>query len=510
MKTDVSGGASAYDKLEERLAGRFATELDRAERDYPAFRLRFRRAAEDGRTRRAWPRLLAVPVGIAALLLVVIVGSPLLLPRTVAPVVPAPGSAGVTLGADGIPNQIDGQRVYRVTEQQEWQDLSGSFLLGAYPVSYAISCPSVETQPSAEADLRGQCGGMELAPFANENPSAGLLMAAPRGLAALYGMVGGPAVVMRVHTHDPEAAQCSADRRPDCDAAVVVEAVVWPTVPTEIAGERVHRAADQASFPRSGSFLLGGLVTMPDVIPPCPAPIDKSDAEQQLVPYCSWVAIDGLHLAPKGDLNAAKSEIVVARVHVHDPLAAQCPADVRADCEAAIVVEAVVWRNAAVQASPTPPVAPSSAESSASENPVSQESAGPSASAGDTGPVQLGPDGVPTAIGAEKVYRASNLPTSLTFLLGGKLTLDVSPCPSASSVANPPACGYWMLDGVKVATLTDLSDSLRDQVVVARVDQSRVLAVCPAAPCDLVDKIVIAQIVWQTLTPPPPPGASAS
>ena len=34
-------------------------------------------------------------------------------------------------------------------------------------------------------------------------------------------------VVLRVHTHDPSAASCSADVRVQCDVAVVVDAVVW-------------------------------------------------------------------------------------------------------------------------------------------------------------------------------------------------------------------------------------------------------------------------------------------
>jgi hypothetical protein len=43
-------------------------------------------------------------------------------------------------------------------------------------------------------------------------------------------------------------------------------------------------------------------------------------------------------------IDEPKDEIVVARVHVNDPLAAQCPAAVQASCKASIVVEAVVWR----------------------------------------------------------------------------------------------------------------------------------------------------------------------
>jgi hypothetical protein len=511
MKTDVSDGASANDKLEERLAGLFATELDRAEHDYPALGLRGRGAAENGRRRRTWPRLLAVPVGIAALLLVVIVGSPLLMPSA-APVAPAPGSSDVSLGNDGIPTRIGGQRVYRVADQAEWQNLSGSFLLGSYAVDAAIPCasplPSTHPQSSAEADLVPQCGVVELVPLANGN-SEYFFNLAPRGLEVLTGWLNGPAVVMRVHTHDPEAAGCSADQQAGCEAAVVVEAVVWPVVPTEIDGQRVYRAADQASFASlSGSFLLGGPFTKPEFVPPCPMPVDKSAAEQQLIPYCYLRTIDGLQVAPESNIDEPNDEMVVARVHVNDPLAAQCPADVRAQCQAGIVVEAVVWRGATVQVSPTPSVAPPT-----SGNAASSEVAGPSAGSSGTGAVQLGPDGVPTAVGGEEVYRASNLSTSVTFLLGGKLTLDVSPCPSAlpaATVANPPDCGYWMLDGVKVGTNVDPPDSLREQIVVARVDRSGSPAVCPGVGCSPTETTVIAQIVWQTLTPPPPLVPSAS
>jgi hypothetical protein len=256
-----------------------------------------------------------------------------------------PGGSPVCLGSDGIPNQLDGQRVYRVTEQAEWQNLSGSFLLGGYGLDLVISCPTLLPQPSAEADLLGQCGGIELAPFANEKPRFGLLMVAPRGSSSLSGWLGGSAAVVRAHTHDPEAAQCSAGEQSACQAAVVVEAVVWPVVPTEISGERVYRAADQASFPTSGSFLLGGLVSYPDVVPPCPSEAGPPGDGQGLLPYCYWPSIDGLALSPKGSFDEPGNEIVVARVHVNDPLAAECQPSLRAECDAAIVVEAVVWRS---------------------------------------------------------------------------------------------------------------------------------------------------------------------
>jgi hypothetical protein len=144
-------------------------------------------------------------------------------------------SSPVCLGSDGIPNQLDGQRVYRVGEQAEWQNLSGGFLLGGYAYDEVESCPTILPQPSAEADLLGQCGGIELAPAANENQAFGLPMLAPVGtdlLDGLYGWAGGPAVVVRAHTHDPEAAACSAAKRAACEAAVVVEAVVWSARPS--------------------------------------------------------------------------------------------------------------------------------------------------------------------------------------------------------------------------------------------------------------------------------------
>lgn len=118
------------------------------------------------------------------------------------------------------------------------------------------------------------------------------------------------------------------------------------SVPTQIAGERVYRGVDQPSFTGlKGSFLLGGLVTYPDVAPPCPSEAGPPGDGQGLLPYCYWPSIDGLALSPKGSFDEPGNEIVVARVHVNDPLAAECQPAVRAECDAAIVVESVVWRS---------------------------------------------------------------------------------------------------------------------------------------------------------------------
>jgi hypothetical protein len=126
----------------------------------------------------------------------------------------------------------------------------------------------------------------------------------------------------------------------------VVEAVVWPVVPSQIAGEHVYRATDQASLASlKGSFLLGRLVTWPDVAPPCPSLAGPPGDGRGLLPYCYWPSIDGLALSPKGSFDKPGNEIVVARVHVNDPLAAECQPSLRAECDAAKVVEAVAWRS---------------------------------------------------------------------------------------------------------------------------------------------------------------------
>lgn len=515
MKTDASGGASAEDDLENRLSGQFAADLERAEQEYPALREKLVGSAPAARgAPRPWPRI-ALPMTSAAVLVVAVLAALGLLlgPGTSPAVAPQPhvpsgsASAGVVMGTDGIPTQIDGERVYRVTDEAGWQNLSGSFLLGGYGLDFVMSCPTWLPQPSAEADLLGQCGGVELAPSANENPGSGLLMLAPQGSSSLSGWLGGPAIVARVHTHDPEAAQCSVSEQSACEAALVVEAVVWPVVPTEIAGERVYRAADQASFPTSGSFLLGGPFTKPSVMPPCPMQINETAAEQQLIPYCYILSIDGLELAPDSNIDEPNGEVVVARVHIDDPLAAQCPVADRAECQAGIVVEAVVWRGGPFLASMPPTPSPTPVETS-SPNPVSAESAGPVAS---TGSGAVGPDGVPTTLNGDPVYRAANLPTSPIFLFGGKLTRDTACAAPASPLANPPACGYWMIDGVTVGTMVDIPESLLGQAVVAQVQAGRALAVCPGRSCTK-STIVVMAIVWPetaVATPPVPPSPLA-
>jgi hypothetical protein len=263
----------------------------------------------------------------------------------------ASGSS-VCLGADGIPTQIDGQPVYLVDDQPEWQSLTSSFLLAAYPDIYMGSGLgwSMKMGPNtntAEDDLLGSTASLGSLTGSRTDT---LLVAAKSPALDSFFAWSGWAVVVRVHTHDPEVAQCGADKRARCDAAIVVEAFVWPTVPSEINGEPVRRATELDSLRAAGaltngSFLLGGVVRVQAAgVMAGPCASYGSFAEQQLLETCHpQVWIDGELIAPDSNIDQPNGEVVVARAHIDDPLAAQCPAAERAQCQAAIVVESVVW-----------------------------------------------------------------------------------------------------------------------------------------------------------------------
>jgi hypothetical protein len=433
MKTDDSGGTSAANdptqtgeagELEQRLARRFAVELDRAERDYPALRRSSRDAANpdgavtrSGRSTLTWRRMALPVTAVAVLLAVSLVGVGLAFrPNAAGPMPHSSSEPSVSPAgppsSDGIPNQIDGQRVYRIADSAEWQNLSGSFLLGAYVEQFALPCaPPMATRAPAEGKLFPVCDDpLWLAPKAGQSYDASaLLHPAPNGAGALAAWADGPAVVIRAHTHDAAAADCTAADKSVCEAAVVVEAVVWPTVPTEINGERVYRASDQASFAGlTGSFLLGGAFEEPQFTLPCAMRANLSNAEQQLIPYCYVQSIDGLPAAPMSNIDSARGQIVVARVHVNDPLAAQCPASDRADCEAAIVVEAVVWLGDQPAATAA---ATATASGSTATNSASSEAAGPAGASASARSAPPSPVGAPSAVTTDTTTTPPYSPT---------------------------------------------------------------------------------------------------
>ena len=489
MKTEPTGGRSTRGTVEDMLAKRFEAELRVAEREYPALdEARLDRAASvraAGSARPTWRRL-AMAAGVLAIIATsgVLVAGLAYRPITG----PAPDTRGAAM-----PTQIDGERVYLVSDEAEWKNLSGSFLLGGYPFREMATCPapSPPSPPPAEASMLPMCGGLGIGPkFGSDATTAGIKVAY-QGSDALEEWIGVP-VVARVHSHDPAAAQCAAGNRADCQSALVVESVEWPVIPTD---RGAYRATNRAIFPTSGSFLLGGRVTTPDYIPPCPAPVDRTAAEQALISYCTWIDIGGIEVAPMSNFTEPMNELVMARVHINDPLASQCPEASRADCRAALVVESVVWRSdILILAVPSP--APAEPTATPGSNAVATaEGSGP-ALPPPVAVVELGPDGVPTTYGGETVARAGNLPSATTFLMAGILGRDTTCAAPTGLSAKPPACGYWTVDGLAVGTMVELSDTMVGAPVVVRIQRSKALGTCTGGPCRLSDLLVVSEILW--------------
>lgn len=374
MNTERNGGMPEGDaseaKLKARLGRHFDAELTQAERDYSALSVSRRTSSVGKRaaTGRIWPRLASAVVALGVFAVLVLIGVGLASKPGVV------GSGGqVPLASDGIPTQIDGRQVYRVRDRASFPT-DGVYLVGGY-VFEEPSCPA-----GAEA-VPPPCFGLASGPGPDAS-SGGLDLG---GFREGSGWVGSSVVVLM--------ANCTWDNGTPCHPAP--KSVEWPEVPAQLNGERVYRAVDQASFPAAGSFLLGGRVSKPDLVPPCPMRMDLNTAEQQLIPYCYIVTIDGLSLAPKSNIDEPKNEIVVARVHVDDALAAQCTAKNLADCKAAIAVESVVWRSDVLVNAATPGASQSQLLPNGSPGGVSvpSTSAGPVGTGQGVGPVSLPPVG---------------------------------------------------------------------------------------------------------------------
>ncbi len=515
MNTEPNGGArdGSADPLQERLARRFDSELAQAERDYPSLSVASRARAEGAgrrsRGRWSWPRLASGVVAVGVLAVVGLIGVGL---ASKPAQVSGPSLSNPPRAATPFPSQIDGQKVYSVADKAQWEKLGGGFLLAAYAAFYPIPCPAQPPSQTSgpDTDLVASCPNMVLQATAgliesNPVPADSALRVAPKSV-DLSGWTGGPEIVMRVHSHDPEAAKCGADLKALCDGAIVVEAVVWPDIPAQFEGQKVYRAVDQASFPTSGSFLLGGRVSRPAFAPGCPIR-SSTAAELQLMPSCLVVSIDGLAVAPKSVLDAPNNEIVVAKVHINDSQAAGCPASALDQCKSAVVVESVLWRSdVLVNASPTAtgsPLLPNGSPGGVTVPSLSPGAIGTGEGVGSTSvpssqpsAVTVGRDGVPVSFGGQAVYRASNLPADASFLLGGVLGRDATCAAPTGVSAKPPACGYWTVDGLAVGNMVSIPDSLIGSVVVVEIQRSKTVGVCAGGPCRTTEILVVTRIVW--------------
>jgi len=114
MKTESNGG-SAETQVTQKLARLYEVELDLAERDFPTMRLTALDVPERAPRPHMKLRLFSEAVAVVVVGAVIVAGGWLAAnPQT--PAGPAP-AASLQFGPDGIPNQIDGQRVYRLVDR---------------------------------------------------------------------------------------------------------------------------------------------------------------------------------------------------------------------------------------------------------------------------------------------------------------------------------------------------------------------------------------------------------
>ncbi len=162
MNTERNGGArdGSADPLQERLARRFDSELAQAERDYPSLSVAGRTAAA-GRRRTnglSWPRLASGIVAVGVLAVVGLIGAGLASrPAEVA----GPDGSNPPRPGDGIPAQIGGQRVYRVTDKASFPT-TGVYLVGGYLFQEPAGCVPA-------SDLNGPCYRSGCRPFAGRH-----------------------------------------------------------------------------------------------------------------------------------------------------------------------------------------------------------------------------------------------------------------------------------------------------------------------------------------------------
>ena len=324
--------------------------------------------AAPARIRRSTVRLVGVPsIGLAAGLVIVLVAVILssAAPKTAAPApAPAPSQPTAVMGPAGFPVSIDGQTVYRFEDGKTWESLTGSFLVAAGapygPLSCPAAIPSPAPMPSAESDLFSGCPDVILG-YTDSMQSGGFsgIGVAPKGLPLqdISGW-GGHVVVFRAHTHDPEAAQCEPADLARCEAALVVESIVWPYLPLSIDGEHVYQGGEVSSGALEKldkGFLLGGLVRMDEgnVLNEC----TSSAAARKLAANCASfdTELDGAWVAPVSAGQLANGWVVVVRAHFDQTLAAQCPANIRYECQQAVVVDSVVWSSNPYSASGATP-----------------------------------------------------------------------------------------------------------------------------------------------------------
>jgi len=187
------------------------------------------------------------------------------------PATSSPGSA--FRYDDGIPRTFDGQPVLRGSAARSRADSAvddSSFLVGGWmtvpPAGVVYGCTPMLTPPWTLT-----CGGPTLTDVAG---SEGVLWQDVERRLVFTGVdfrtARTGAAILRVHVHDPRSADCGSNRDV-CDAAVVVEAIVWNgdsvTEPQPLTAATVESALRSV---QSTALLVATPVRTADE---CPAPL---------------------------------------------------------------------------------------------------------------------------------------------------------------------------------------------------------------------------------------------
>ena len=151
--------------------------------------------------------------------------------------------SGPLIGPDGTPAWIEGQPVLRVPaaiERLASATDSTPFLVGGwYNVPLGLTCGAPDPNQPTSPLLPYSCGGPFLtdfrfiqgqSPSLEVGPSPPFLSVVPLDLPVSGLGSNDPwpgQIVLRVHTHDPQAAGCAPSIRARCTQAVIVDAVLW-------------------------------------------------------------------------------------------------------------------------------------------------------------------------------------------------------------------------------------------------------------------------------------------
>jgi hypothetical protein len=296
-------------------------------------------------------------------------------------VVPSGSPATSGLYADGIPSVLDGQPVLRASAAVAHAAAATDatpFDVGGWerppePLPCIAQQQHILDLSGCDRPLIADASGTEF------DKGLGIMGGTQVLLAALPDSLRLQAyapIVLVVHVHDARSEQ--GDTK--CLGAFVVDRLIWSDdIPATLDGRPVLSIAqgDKQATTASTSqpFFVGGWFAGFGLT--CGAPA-TSTPMSSLVPWCQGLfltdlpyavlvalhdtqapIIQPIYLAGASPSLIPRSGRVVYRVHVHDPSAADCPASLRARCQIAVVVEALVWQS-------IPPIVPVGSASSPS------------------------------------------------------------------------------------------------------------------------------------------------